>query len=164
MTKSSCVAPAVVSYQQLLDQLGGGKSMSYKLTPGDIKKLSKSTSTDAVSFDIPNGVKVTSLDENQFYQVNVPPTVTADGTPQSSGPAERFRLHEWRHVYGRSYSVGVGDTDQQYVVASCGHRSFTYCSARNASCGISTWPTCFMRFLPSFCFSSSLRLRVMSPP
>ena len=37
-------------------------------------------------------------------------------------------------------------------------------TARNASCGISTRPTRFMRFLPSFCFSSSLRLREMSPP
>ncbi len=35
---------------------------------------------------------------------------------------------------------------------------------RKASCGISMLPTCFIRFLPSFCFSSSLRLRVMSPP
>ena len=37
-------------------------------------------------------------------------------------------------------------------------------TARNASCGTSTAPTCFIRFLPSFCFSSSLRLREMSPP
>src|SRR5687767_1170372 len=37
-------------------------------------------------------------------------------------------------------------------------------TARNASCGISTLPTRFMRFFPSFCFSSSLRLREMSPP
>src|SRR5690554_605794 len=37
-------------------------------------------------------------------------------------------------------------------------------AAMNASCGTSTRPTIFMRFLPSFCFSSSLRLRVMSPP
>ncbi len=36
--------------------------------------------------------------------------------------------------------------------------------AIKASCGISTLPTRFMRFLPSFCFSSSLRLRVTSPP
>ena len=36
---------------------------------------------------------------------------------------------------------------------------------RNASCGTSTAPTYFMRFfLPFFCFSSSLRLREMSPP
>ena len=37
-------------------------------------------------------------------------------------------------------------------------------TARNASCGISTWPTCFIRFLPSACFAHSFRLRVMSPP
>ena len=37
-------------------------------------------------------------------------------------------------------------------------------TARKASWGISTLPTRFMRCLPSFCFSSSLRLRVMSPP
>ena len=37
-------------------------------------------------------------------------------------------------------------------------------TAMKASCGNSTLPTCFIRFLPSFCFSSSLRLRVISPP
>ena len=37
-------------------------------------------------------------------------------------------------------------------------------TARNAFCGMSTWPIDFIRFLPSFCFSQSLRLRVMSPP
>ncbi len=31
-----------------------------------------------------------------------------------------------------------------------------------ASWGISTLPMLFMRFLPSFCFSNSLRLRLMS--
>ena len=42
--------------------------------------------------------------------------------------------------------------------------SSTRSTARKASCGMSTWPTRFMRFLPSFCFSRSLRLREMSPP
>ena len=37
--------------------------------------------------------------------------------------------------------------------------SFRLSTARNASCGTSTPPTCFIRFLPSFCFSSSFRLR-----
>ncbi len=34
----------------------------------------------------------------------------------------------------------------------------------NTSPGTSTRPIAFIFFLPSFCFSSSLRLRVMSPP
>ena len=37
-------------------------------------------------------------------------------------------------------------------------------AAMNASCGTSTCPSIFMRFLPAFCFSNSLRLREMSPP
>jgi hypothetical protein len=39
-----------------------------------------------------------------------------------------------------------------------------FSAARNADWGISTLPNWRMRFLPSFCFSSSLRLRLMSPP
>src|SRR5690348_2906622 len=35
------------------------------------------------------------------------------------------------------------------------HLLSTWSMARNASWGISTVPTCFMRFLPAFCFSSS---------
>ena len=37
-------------------------------------------------------------------------------------------------------------------------------AATNASGGTSTVPMFFIRFLPAFCFSSSLRLRLMSPP
>ena len=37
-------------------------------------------------------------------------------------------------------------------------------TAMNASCGMLTLPISFMRFLPSRCLSSNLRLRVMSPP
>jgi len=40
----------------------------------------------------------------------------------------------------------------------------TLSTARNASWGMSTLPTRFIRFLPSFWRSISLRLRVMSPP
>ena len=44
------------------------------------------------------------------------------------------------------------------------HYSSTLRIAMKASCGTSTEPMAFIRFLPSFCFSSSLRLREMSPP
>ena len=36
--------------------------------------------------------------------------------------------------------------------------------AMKACCGISTLPSCFMRFLPSFCFSRSFLFLEMSPP
>ena len=44
------------------------------------------------------------------------------------------------------------------------HQESTFNTARNAACGTSTLPTCFIRFLPAFCFSSSFFLRVTSPP
>jgi hypothetical protein len=37
-------------------------------------------------------------------------------------------------------------------------------AAIKACCGISTLPNCRIFFLPAFCFSKSLRLRVTSPP
>ena len=40
----------------------------------------------------------------------------------------------------------------------------TFSAAMNASCGMSTFPYWRIFFLPSFCFSRSLRLRVTSPP
>src|SRR5690606_183017 len=47
---------------------------------------------------------------------------------------------------------------------SAGAQPSSLSTARNASCGSSTLPTAFMRRFPSFCFSRSLRFRVMSPP
>ena len=81
-------------------------------------------------------------------------------------------------TYDRFYSSRDGTwrpSDKESVVgessrllSSDGHSSspveVTLRTARKASCGMSTWPTRFMRFLPSFCFSRSLRLREMSPP
>ena len=39
-----------------------------------------------------------------------------------------------------------------------------FSAAMKASCGISTFPNWRIFFLPAFCFSRSLRLRVASPP
>src|SRR4051794_1442033 len=67
---------------------------------------------------------------------------------------------------GQRQQVGAGDADRLYPA---GHffpagSDELDSAATKASWGTSTRPTIFIRFLPSFCFSSNLRLRVMSPP
>ena len=66
-------------------------------------------------------------------------------------------------------AAAVGAEREVDVEVTCGsaHERWPWPmlrTARNASWGTSTAPTCFIRFLPAFCFSSSLRLREMSPP
>jgi hypothetical protein len=62
-----------------------------------------------------------------------------------------------RLAHARRADSGTG-------VNAPGYSCPTFNTARKASCGISTRPTRFIRFLPSFCFSSSFRFRLMSPP
>jgi hypothetical protein len=44
------------------------------------------------------------------------------------------------------------------------HIPYALRTSMKACCGMCTEPMDFIRFLPSFCFSRSLRLRVISPP
>src|SRR5712691_1498469 len=55
-----------------------------------------------------------------------------------------------------------GQQDKEYQREI--HLLSTCSMARNASWGISTVPTCFIRFFPAFCFSSNFLLRLTSPP
>ena len=69
---------------------------------------------------------------------------------------------------------GAGRQLSEYhSILDCGQKSCSRGSTRQssslsaetkASWGTSTRPMFFIFFFPSFCFSSSLRLRVMSPP
>ena len=51
-------------------------------------------------------------------------------------------------------------SDSPFIIYS----SSSFKTLMKASCGTSTDPTCLIRFLPSFCFSSSFFLREISPP
>ena len=76
-------------------------------------------------------------------------------------------------VTGTRLGAGVG-REEAAPSCTCVPVPITYLSfpvgvsapsaAMKASWGTSTRPIAFMRFLPSFCLSSSLRLREMSPP
>ena len=78
----------------------------------------------------------------------------------------RTAARKGRKLPAKADARAKGDQDVGWGLHLRGrhHSSSTLSTARNASCGTSTLPICFMRFLPSFCFSSSLRLREMSPP
>ena len=71
-----------------------------------------------------------------------------------------FQTGIGRKIAVQAFMAAERDVDVQAQP----HSSSTLRTAMKASCGISTVPNCFMRFLPSFCFSRSLRLREISPP
>jgi hypothetical protein len=64
----------------------------------------------------------------------------------------------------RSRNRPAGPDVTPWAVGSSPPQLSTFSAAIKASCGMSTLPNCRIFFLPSFCFSRSLRLRVMSPP
>ena len=61
-------------------------------------------------------------------------------------------------------------SDEIKIIGEASHEKFgrwdhpVFKTSMKASCGMLTLPMAFIRFFPSFCFSQSLRLRVMSPP
>ena len=88
-------------------------------------------------------------------------------------PAERsagaFDVSELRHEDAAPYGWFVPILGRPCFVGSHGRSQGAYPSpifsaAMKASCGISTLPNSRIFFLPFFCFSKSLRLRVASPP
>jgi hypothetical protein len=82
-------------------------------------------------------------------------------TALGPGKAVAVMIPGWRAVAGRA---AYGRT----AVATGGRRSGQLSPMRRAAmkadCGMSTWPNWRIRFLPSFCFSNSLRFLVTSPP
>ena len=92
-------------------------------------------------------------------------TAPVEGTRGQDIPCLGERLRWPAGCRGPARCDGVpGVAEAEWPRRYSGGCSEVESAAMNASWGTSTRPTIFIRFLPSFCFSSSLRLRVMSPP
>jgi hypothetical protein len=85
------------------------------------------------------------------------PATPPEGALSRWSPSPRCSTHPADPGSNRLLDLLPG---RRYSSSSSSVRS----TATKAACGISTEPTIFIFFLPSFCFSRSLRLRVMSPP
>jgi hypothetical protein len=87
-------------------------------------------------------------------------TALMTSTASAQGPAFNCRYAK--------LPVEVAICDSSYLSSLDRRMSRTYYrsifSAAMNACGISTLPNWRIFFLPSFCLSSSLRLRVASPP
>ena len=88
--------------------------------------------------------------------------------PESNRDRDHQRAHllpdSAAQAFGGDRVVRVVVQQRLVRLVARTHSSPSLRAARNASWGISTEPTLFIRFLPAFCFSSSLRFLVMSPP
>ncbi len=111
--------------------------------------------------------------------VGVPPPTNTVSNGFASNAALQLQLAEHRRDVRRVLPLAPDGGDEVAVAAAVHAERHVHVevpgasahffpsrlsTARKASCGTSTAPTCFIRFLPAFCFSSSFRLRVMSPP
>lgn len=108
VTQSTCVAPVVLSFADLLTQLGLPLNTT-TLTQADINRLMSATAADAVTLDIPIGNKVNGPDAGEFYQVELPPVLTAGGVTQTGQNPSASDFKNAFTCSGGEPPVGVGD-------------------------------------------------------
>ncbi len=89
----------------------------------------------------------------------------AGPAPSSNAPDEDFHIPAaWRRPNVRMALNGLLAVESSELRPNLPPQLSIFSASMKASCGISTLPNWRMRFLPAFCFSRSLRLRVASPP
>ena len=96
---------------------------------------------------------------------------TIQGELSYRRPVRRARSHETQEDKAADpFHVSRPESCDRQGMCSCrpsgglGWGQSSLRTSRKAFWGTCTLPICFMRFLPRFCFSRSLRLRLMSPP
>jgi hypothetical protein len=108
VTKSTCVAPVVLPMADLVAQLGLPAGTT-TLSPADIAKLASATAADAKLYDIPNGSQVKSLKPGEFYQVELPPVLTAGGQTQNGQNPSASDFRNAITCAGGEPPVGLND-------------------------------------------------------
>ena len=108
VTQSTCVAPVVLPFANLLSQLGL-PSNTTTLSQSDIQALLAANAGNAITLDIPNGSQVNSLDPGEFYQVELPPVLTALGVTQTGQSPSASEYKNAFTCTGGNAAVGVGD-------------------------------------------------------
>jgi len=108
VTQSTCVAPVVLPFADLLTQLGLPLNTD-NLTQDDVNALLAATSANAITLDIPNGSQVSSLQSGEFYQVELPPVLTAGGVTQTGQSPSAADFKNAFTCTGGNPAVGVGD-------------------------------------------------------
>jgi hypothetical protein len=108
VTKSTCVAPVVLSVSDLLSQLGL-PSNTTTLTQADINALLSATAANAITLKIPIGNKVNGPDAGGFYQVELPPVLTAGGVTQTGQNPSASDFKNAFTCTGGEPPIGVGD-------------------------------------------------------
>ena len=118
----------------------------------------KRTSTSSASSAAPSRLAATGWSAAS-------PTRPSCGGPSSVGAEGRPWPPPERGLVGSGAGrVSAGEPRTAGLPPLGARRSLQPRTLRNAFWGMSTLPTCRIRRLPAFCFSSSLRFRVMSPP
>jgi len=110
--------------------------------------------------------KITNASKAMATVHGVVPTLSSSGRFVAASRAQIPGSSPCRSGFGHAggMSPSVIATEIPVGQALPSPQLSTFSAAMKASCGMSTLPNCRIFFLPSFCFSRSLRLRVMSPP
>src|SRR3546814_17985774 len=102
-------------------------------------------------------VRTTRAISNQRIDVPLEPGFGIGSWEFGRSDLRVFRLSRQNHHGGGCCASPIPNPQSPLQLSCCN-------TARTSSCGISPRPTCFLRFLPSFFFSSPFFLRDTPPP
>ena len=128
-------------------------------TPGELATWEEPTGSAVPMYSVTTASKMAAL---RALRARSSPATSVNGTGSGGGVmgAWHSSLPSARAASVGGFGCSGGQSAPPFGFQSSPRRN----AEMKASWGTSTRPMFFIFFLPSFCFSSSLRLRLMSPP